>query len=212
MNIKLHELWSQLAKHYSYDDELINKLYEQIVECHSETHRHYHTLTHLSAIFKDLDGLSLDQNSPSTHCIHFAVWFHDIIYKTGSTDNEKESAKFAENALNSLSMPAEMIEKVVYMIECTEKHNNPNQDESTQIFLDADMAIIGASEDVYERYTDKIKKEFANVPRSLYQQGRKRFIENTLKAERIFRTDYFFSRYEKQARINLKKELQKLSI
>ncbi|MFT6908328.1 MAG: putative metal-dependent HD superfamily phosphohydrolase, partial [Oleiphilaceae bacterium] len=80
------------------------------------------------------------------------------------------------------------------------------------LFLDADMAIIGASEDVYERYTDKIKNEFAKVPSSLYQQGRKRFIENTLKAERIYQNDYFFDRYEKQARINLKKEHQELSI
>lgn len=210
MNIKLHELWTQLAEHYSHDDEQIKNLYEQIVECHSETHRHYHTLTHLSAIFEDLDGLSLDQNSPSTHSIHFAVWFHDIIYKPGSTDNEKESAKFAEKALSALGIPAGMIEKVVYMIECTELHNNPKQVENTQLFLDADMAIIGASEDVYDRYTDKIKNEFANVPSILYQQGRKKFIENTLTAERIFQTDYFYNRYEKQARMNLKKELNRL--
>jgi predicted metal-dependent HD superfamily phosphohydrolase len=104
-------------------------------------------------------------------------------------------------------VPAEMIEKVVYMIECTEKHNNPKKDESTQVFLDADMAIIGASEDVYVRYTDKIKNEFANVPSILYQQGRKRFIENTLKAERIYQSDYFFDRYERQARLNLYNEL-----
>jgi predicted metal-dependent HD superfamily phosphohydrolase len=93
------------------------------------------------------------------------------------------------------------------MIECTEKHHNPKQDEHTQLFLDADMAIIGASEDVYERYTDKIKNEFTNVPSILYQQGRKRFIQNTLKAERIYQSDYFFDRYERQARLNLYNEL-----
>ena len=207
MNIKLNELWCQLAKHYSHDDSLINKLYEQIVECHSESHRYYHTLTHLSAIFEDLNSLRLDQNSPSTHCIHFAVWFHDIIYKPGSTFNEKESAKFAEKALSTLGVPAEMIKKTTYMIKCTEQHNNPQQDENTQIFLDADMAIIGVGSVAYQRYTGKIKKEFASVPDVLYQLGRKRFIEAALNEKRIFQTDYFFSRFEKQARINLSNEL-----
>jgi len=207
MNIKLDELWSQLAKHYSHDDPLINKLYEQIVECHSESHRHYHTLTHLLAIFEDMEGLGLDQNLPSTHCIHFAVWFHDIIYKPGSTANEKQSAKFAEKALSALDVPVEMIEQITYMIECTEQHNNPQQDENTQIFLDADMAIIGVSGDAYQRYTEQIEDEFVGVPRILYQQGRKRFIEMTLNTKRIFHTDYFFNRYEKQARNNLSQEL-----
>jgi predicted metal-dependent HD superfamily phosphohydrolase len=207
MNIKLSMLWLHLAKYYTDDEKLINKLHEQIVECHSESHRHYHTLTHLSAIFEDLESLMLDQSSPSTHCIHFAVWFHDIVYKPGSTVNEKESAKFAETALSALGVPVEMIEQVTYMIECTEQHNNPKQDVNTQLFLDADMAIIGVSGDAYRSYTEKIKEEFASMPDILFQQGRKRFIEVTLNAQRIFQTDYFFSRYEKQARINLCNEL-----
>lgn len=207
MNAKLNELWRQLAKYYSDDEKLINKLHKQIVECHSEAHRHYHTLTHLSAIFEDFEGLVLDQSSSSTHCIHFAVWFHDIVYKPGSTVNEKESAKFAESALSALDVPVEMIEQITYMIECTKLHNNPKQDVNTQLFLDADMAIIGVSGDAYQSYTEKIKEEFASVPDILYQQGRRGFIEVTLNTERIFKTDYFCSRFEKQARINLCNEL-----
>jgi len=207
MNIKLNSLWLQLAKRYSDDDELINKVYEKIVECHSESHRYYHTLTHLLAVFEDLEGLKLDQDMPSTHCIHFAVWFHDIIYKPGSRTNERESAKAAKNALGSLGVPLGLIESVVYMIECTAQHNNLKHDEDAQIFLDADMAILGVGSEAYLRYTSKIKKEFSRVPSILYRQGRKRFIKKTLGSKRIYQSDYFFKTYESQARINLSNEL-----
>ena len=107
-------------------------------------------------------------------------------------------------------MPLSIVESVVYMIECTAQHNNPKQDESAQLFLDADMAIIGVSADAYQSYTEKIKREFLRVPAILYRIGWKKFLKATLDAERIFHSDYFFSRYEKQARFNLNQELNTL--
>jgi predicted metal-dependent HD superfamily phosphohydrolase len=210
MNLKLKRIWINLVNFYSDDVGLIVDFYNQIVDRYSEPHRSYHTLTHLSSMFDDLDGLNLNQRLSSTHCVYFATWFHDIIYMPGSSTNEKDSATFAESALKSLSVPLEIIELITTMINCTAQHENPSQSEFTQLFLDADMAILGVSNESYLLYTESIKFEFKLVPSSLYRDGRKKFLENTLNMNRIFHTDYFYTRYEQQARVNLKQELSLL--
>lgn len=45
----------------------------------------------------------------------------------------------------------------------------------------------------------------------MYNRGRKKALKHFLEMDRIFKTDYFFQKYENQARINLQKELEILT-
>lgn len=95
------------------------------------------------------------------------------------------------------------------MIVATATHQS--DDLETQIFLDADMAILGASPEVYAAYIAAVRHEYTIYPDLIYNGGRRKFVAATLQRERIYHTDHFHSRYEAQARINLSQELKSLS-
>ena len=106
-------------------------------------------------------------------------------------------------------MHSSLVQKVSDMIMATADHQS--EDTETSIFLDADMCILGSNENLYRDYIAKVRKEFSIYPDLLYNSGRKRFIEGTLKRDAIFLTTAFREKYETRARINLANELKSLS-
>lgn len=197
----LYARWQKQVQPLCADTALTDSLFNTIQTHYQEPHRAYHNLYHLDHLFKDLD------NTHCTDAMAFAVWYHDIIYKPGSTKNETLSADIAEQALTRLGLPAPLIQHCKHMIEATYSHTQAGHDIDTQLFLDADMAILGSPLTTYKRYVEKIASEFNNVPSFLFKRGRKRFIKKTLAQEAIYQTAYFSSKYEQQARINLHAEL-----
>lgn len=202
----LRRRWMRLVSGYSTDHKQLESLFDRIVEHHSEPHRAYHTLSHLAALFTDLDRFQV-HSIPT----EFAVWFHDIIYRPGSGRNESRSAAFAQQALKQTGVVEAIRSRVSYLIECTKKHENPLGDSDAQYFLDADMAILGASPEAYGLYMDGVRREFSAVPAIIYRRGRKRFLKAAAAADRIYDTPPFYEAYESQARLNIARELESLS-
>ena len=198
----LHLRWNQLASQYSDDKSIIDTLWQDILIRYQEPHRAFHTLSHLHHIFLDLDHVEC------TNSMAFAVWYHDIIYKPSSNKNEKKSAEHALAALQNLNVPLDMQHSVKNMIEATQNHHS--DDIETQYFLDADMAILGSDASQYSEYLKALKIEYKSIPKMLYNRGRKRFIMATLAADKIYQSEYFHQRYEKQARNNLTNEMARI--
>jgi len=59
-------------------------------------------------------------------------------------------------------------------------------------------------------YYKNARKEYAIFPDFVYKPGRKKVLLHFLAMERIFKTDYFFHKFEMQAKQNLQKELEML--
>ena len=201
--------WQALAANYCRDNSVINRCFDDISARYSESHRAYHTLEHLHQLFMQLENISSASGAVSSDAIAFAVWYHDIIYKAGARNNEANSATVAGEALTLLAVPESLQQRVKAMIEATQHHQT--DDAETQLFLDADMAILGAPAAEYRRYNKQLAIEFKKVPQLLYKRGRKRFIEKTLAEQKIFKTDGFNQRYEQQARENLYSELARMT-
>lgn len=70
-------------------------------------------------------------------------------------------------------------------------------------FLDCDMAILGASPDEFSTYEEGIRIEYADVPLNLFRSGRMNFIQRLLALPRIYLSDDFHTRFDRQARVNL---------
>ena len=83
----------------------------------------------------------------------FAIWFHDVIYDTRRSDNEEQSAKFAQRALLKLNAPPEVIGCAKQLILATKKHRAEALGADAEVFLDADLSILGTSEQVYLEYS-----------------------------------------------------------
>jgi predicted metal-dependent HD superfamily phosphohydrolase len=185
--------------------ELSKKIAE---ECQAEN-RSYHNFEHIENLLSflnkrkreiiDLDGIKL------------ATWFHDVVYDTEAKDNEEKSAQYAQNYLEQLSIPKEIIAHVVALIRATTKHEAIENDYDSAIFLDADLAILGSSEENYDKYTAKIRKEYAWVSDEEYKAGRIKVLEGFLKRPKIYFTEGAGKELEQQARANIEREIARLS-
>lgn len=84
------------------------------------------------------------------------------------------------------------------------------EDPDAALFIDADLSILGKSPPVYNSYSKQIRQEYAVYPDTLYLPGRKKVILHFLEMPRIYKTDFFYEKYEEQARKNLRREWKDL--
>ena len=140
--------------------------------------------------------------------ILFSIFYHDIIYKATSKDNEEKSAELAKTRLEKLNIPSEKITRIYNQILATKSHKK-SKDSDTNFLLDADLAILGQDWEMYENYTQQIRKEYSIYPDFMYKPGRKKVLTHFLEFDEIFKTDYFKEKYEVNARLNIQRELSK---
>ena len=59
-------------------------------------------------------------------------------------------------------------------------------------------------------YLKNVRKEYSLYPNLVYNPGRKKVLQHFVEMEKIFKTEYFFEKFEAQAKENLKQELEQL--
>jgi predicted metal-dependent HD superfamily phosphohydrolase len=200
----LKETFVELIACYKDDDQLTNELWNEIEGSYSNKKRHYHTLDHLDNLLRQLTEVKNDIKEWNT--ILFSLYYHDVVYNPLKSDNEERSADLAEKKMLQLSVPKLIIENCKAQILATKKHNI-NQDSDVNFFTDADLSILGSEWHVYSIYFKQVRKEYSIYPDLIYKPGRKKVLHHFLQMERIFKTDYFSSRFELQAKQNLQQEL-----
>jgi predicted metal-dependent HD superfamily phosphohydrolase len=200
----LKETFIDLAKRHSDDDNLINELWQEIVEAYSHRNRHYHTLAHLDHLYSRL--LEVKSLISNWETVLFSLYYHDIVYNVRASDNEEQSAQLAEKRMQQLHAPEEMIETCKKQIIATKTHLQ-NTDSDMNYFTDADLSVLGEDWETYLAYIENVRKEYAVYPDLLYNPGRKKVLQHFLEMERIFKTDYFYEKLEAVARQNILKEI-----
>jgi predicted metal-dependent HD superfamily phosphohydrolase len=185
--------------------------FDTLVAAYSAPERHYHNLEHLAEMFRVADRLAAQVEQPAA--LHLAVWFHDAVYDSRASDNERRSGELAVDLLGPIGVPASAIERIVGMIWATaHTADAPPPVGDTGVLLDADLAVLGAAEARYARYAADIRKEYAWVPEADYRAGRAAILERFLAAGRIYHTRLVFDEGEQRARANLRAELAELGV
>ena len=135
-----------------------------------------------------------------------AIIFHDVVLF--EEDPVLKSAEVAELLLKNVLTEDEM-NCVVRIIKATDWTYIP-QSEDELIIRDLDLLILSSDWDEYSKYAKNIELEFGRgIPREQYIDGRKRVLENMLKWDKIYDTEYFEHLNEK-AKMNIKRELTEL--
>lgn len=203
----MNELYKSLTSSYSSDQPLINSLWQEIEKSYSGSNRHYHNLSHIEYMLEKAEQFKSQIEDYDT--LLFSIFYHDIVYKATRKDNELKSAQLAEKRMMELGVPPEKIKKCFEQIVATQ-HHEPTEDNDTQYLLDIDMSILGEDSTTYKNYTEKVRREYSIYPNFLYHPGRKKVLQNFLRQDRIFQTEEFFEHFEKQARDNIKDEIDEL--
>jgi predicted metal-dependent HD superfamily phosphohydrolase len=203
----LKETFIELLTNYTDSDSLTNELWTEIEKNYSSKKRHYHTLHHLDNLLTQLTEVKNEiQNWNS---ILFTLYYHDIVYNSLKSDNEEKSAELAEKRLKQISVSLDTIELCKNQILATKSHIK-STDSDTNYFTDADLSILGQNWETYSLYYKNVRKEYSIYPYLVYNPGRKKVLKHFLSMDRIYKTDFFYKKFERQAKQNIQKEIELL--
>ena len=207
-NVLVHDLlrrnWHALLRVWAVTPSLADDMFEDIRQHYAHPCRFYHTLQHVGAMLETV--ASLTSFAHNLNAINLAVWLHDVIYDSRASDNEAQSAKYAEQLCKKASI--QDCRAVSALILKTKTHE-AGDDPDAQVLIDADLAILGAGESDYRLYADRIRQEYAWVPESDYRMGRRQILDRFLARPKIF---HLLANLETPARRNLAAEINRLGI
>jgi predicted metal-dependent HD superfamily phosphohydrolase len=179
-----------------------------LVRAYSEPGRYYHTLGHVAQVLATLAEHGRRADNPAA--LELAAWYHDVVYDSRAADNEERSADHAGRVLGRLGLDPALIAAVQGLIRDTKTHRPSGDAADSRLFLDADLAVLGAPEAEYNSYARAIRQEYAWVPEPVYRVRRQDVLRRFLGRPRIYLTDALFAEREQRARSNLAKEIRSL--
>ena len=194
--------------------DLMAEILGRLRRRYAEPHRAYHGQAHVDTM---LAGLSDCRGSfASPEAVELAVWFHDAIYDPAAQDNEARSAELLLTELTGLANAA-LLDRAARMIGATATHAiplglPPDQERDTALFLDLDLAVLGADPGTYDAYERGIAAEYVPVHgEARFVAGRHAFLTDLLRRPRLFLTDRAHDRLDAPARTNIGRATDRLA-
>ena len=182
--------------------------YDRLTTAYGEAHRHYHNQRHIAECLGEFDaGRHL---VGQVEGVELALWFHDAVYDARAGDNEERSAALAKECLDEAGVSGLISNAVVDLVMATKSHE-PGGNADAAVTVDIDLSILGQTEERFLEYEVQIRKEYAWVPKIIFGPKRAGILEGFLRRERIYKTDWFFDKYEERARRNIEGSIGKLS-
>ncbi len=179
------------------------RLFRAIEKHYGETHRRYHTADHIRHCLTQVDLIPDDY--PHRVAVELAIWFHDVIYRIGDPDNERNSAEwFKEQADGDL--PRDIVERVYRMIIATE-HREPPVTLDVAYVVDIDLSSFGLPYDEFVVDSRLVRSESTHLAEAEFLAGQREFLCKLLARDRIFVSDLFNGLYEARARRNIQMSL-----
>lgn len=199
--------------------ELEDLAFAWLYHNYSSSTRAYHTLEHIDDCLARLDDFVQDPTNKAFvdtyidfNALMVAIWFHDAVYIPTSKVNERESADMVLVCLSGDLVDFHVAERAEALIMTTV--HDPKfvpTNITTELMLDIDLASLGYSKEKFDENSENIRKEYLFVEENAYRDARVKILKGFLARPRIYHTDWFFNRYEKQARENLTREIARLS-
>lgn len=177
--------------------------------------RRYHAWSHIEACLAEFAQAQLEVRVMAPRTVLIALLFHDAVYVAGRRDNEALSARLAEEAMAQHGDASAQERRAVAELILLTAHHHAHEALSgdAAIFLDIDLAVLGADEAAYRAYAEGVRQEFvpSAVTPKAFADGRSRFLRDLLDQPNIYLTDWMRGRREAAARMNIARELQELS-
>lgn len=180
--------------------------FSELEQLYGEQGRFYHNLEHVERSLYELERSEVE--AMDRLLLAMAIWYHDAVYDVRAKDNELQSALLAKGRLLDGGVEGERAAAVYRLIMAT-CHGVPAAPPAADeaLLLDIDLAILGQSEEIYDRYEQAIRLEYSHVELESYRKGRGKVLQSFLNRESIYLTADFRQRYEEPARQNLKRAL-----
>ena len=150
--------------------QLPDDVANELAAVYAEPQRAYHNATHIAELLGWFDRVGDDLGWQDPARIYATILFHDAIYVPGAKDNEARSADWARRAGFGDDVAS------LILLTASHGHNDVVPDRDAALFLDADMAIVGAPPAQFAAYDAAIGREYSHIPADAFRAGRRAFL------------------------------------
>ena len=215
MKSLLHSFRNTWTAAFDCDSDAL-MIFKHLETKYSMQHRHYHTFNHVAdciRIFErcESDTATFDMNDVAT-TIKLALWFHDVVYEMDTMKDRTRKGNEMRSAASFLDIAADYNEKmddiasnVVEAILATRyTHSEDYPPMHSAFTMDADLAGLGADYETFLLNQTRVRMEFSGLTDLEFRNGQANFLrDHFLNRDRIYHTEWFRNKFEKQARENL---------
>ncbi|MFC7550833.1 metal-dependent phosphohydrolase [Plantactinospora sp. GCM10030261] len=198
------------AVHPVIDPETVAAAGNELLRRWREPHRHYHTADHLTAVLSTVDEWSATATNPDL--VRLAAWCHDAVYdpRAAPGQNERDSAALASVLLTRCGLSPTAVDEVRRLVLLTDGHQVAPGDRDGELLCDADLAVLAAEPNAYDRYARAIRREYGHLPEASFRAGRSAVLRHLLDLPALYRLPGLAARWTAPARANLARELAEL--
>lgn len=158
------------------DPGAARSLVAELADRHGEAHRRYHSLEHVAEVRSEAERLLAVEPDADPVAVELAIWFHDAIYDptAGPGESEGASADLAHDRIPALwdVDRDRVVAEVERLVRLTVGHAVEPDDRSGAVLVDADLWILSAPPERYDRYVAAVREEYAHVPDDAWIAGR----------------------------------------
>ncbi len=196
---------------------------DQVRLAYKSPDRHYHNWDHALSVLSWTNQLRRESTNVSKDDISMALaaLYHDAVYTMqGSPMNEEQSVRlmrshqvavqrrFDRGSANSIHVSDSDFDLAEEMIKATAQHGKFGEGDvpaKVALFLDCDIASFGEARwDVVVSTDSEVCEELLQkFGADEVRKGRVKFLNMLLSKREIFLSEYFYERFEKQARKNI---------
>jgi predicted metal-dependent HD superfamily phosphohydrolase len=195
---RFRSIWRRNLVEGAVDDS--DAIHGKLLKAYREPHRRYHTLAHIEHCM-----IMFEQCKPLIavpDALEIAIWMHDVIFEAGRRDNEAKSAELYLE-LSDGAHPEEIRQLIKRLIMATVHNGNSLEDADSMYMVDIDLSSFALPWDEFLRDSLDLRAENPQLNDADYQLNQTGFQRRLLARPRFFQSDFFFERYERQARSNL---------
>lgn len=195
---RFQTLWRRCSMQAVADQS--TAIHQRLLDAYAEPQRFYHTLDHIEHCLARFDECrSLLQNPDA---VEISIWFHDVIYEPGAKDNEARSARLYRELADGVHAP-ELCELVDRLIMATLHMGKHLADADASYMVDIDLSSFGLDWAGFLRDSRNLRLENPQLSDEQYFRNQGHFQSCLLARPRFFNSNFFYQRYEQQARDNL---------
>ncbi len=173
--------------------------------------RHYHSSAHVTAVLGHVAVLApaVGLSGRDRAVVELAACAHDVVYEGRAGEDERASAAWAAERLETAGLMRADIDRVAELVERTATHRSDG-DPPAAVLCDADLAVLGADPDRYDAYVRAVRADYADVPDEGWRAGRAAVLRSLVQREPLYATPAGREAWEQRARRNLAAELASL--
>jgi predicted metal-dependent HD superfamily phosphohydrolase len=202
MKARWENLWQKLAA-----PRIPYEALDELLRAYSSPGRYYHNLAHVEDCLSVFDRASSLALHPQE--VELAIWFHDAVYDTRRSDNEQKSAEWAVEVIRHAGLGERIANRVASSILST-RHDEDAAGTDARLLADVDLSILGRDREIFRRYEENIRKEYAWVPEDVFRQERRKVLQRFLERPSIYYHREFRDLFEERARRNLEQSIARL--